>query len=134
MKGGPFKYDLAYGCFTFCGLFALIMSAIEAGLPNHDIAVGLGFLILVLMIPLMLTLGGAMLTGVALSLHLWKHWPLLVLSAMSVGVVATMEMTEFGSTKLFYKSVAVVYGILVFVVSGLWFVVLRRRHFPSAVK
>ena len=129
MKPRPFKYDLAYGCFAFCGLTALIIGAAEAGMPSHDIAVGLSFLLAFLTIPLVLASGGAMLVGVVLSLYLWKQRPLLVLSGMSVLLVAAL-LTEFGSTKMFFKTVALIYGSVAVVISGMWFLVLRRRHFP----
>ena len=101
----------------------------EAGMPSHDIAVGLSFLLAFLTIPLVLASGGAMLVGVVLSLYLWKQRPLLVLSGMSVLLVAVM-LTEFGSTKMFFKTVALIYGSVAVVISGMWFLVLRRRRFP----
>ena len=74
----------------------------------------------------------AMIVGVALSLHLWKHWPLLILSGISIVVLVVAIMTELGT--LFFAFVVPAYGILVVMFSGLWFVVLRRRNFPTAVK
>jgi hypothetical protein len=131
VKASRFQHDLAYVCFSFCGLTALFLSAIEAGLPDPNSATVLLIVLPIVLLPASL---GAMLVGIALSLRLWRHWPLLILSGMSIILTTTALLTEFGSTKLFFRSVTVVYGVVVIVISCVWFWALRKRYYPAVVK
>jgi hypothetical protein len=88
---------------------------------------GLGFLVA---IPLFLASLMAIVSGIVLSLRLWRDWPLITLSGMSILFLVEF-FTEYGSTA-FYNAVPVVYGVGVVAISGTWFLVLRRRRFPPA--
>lgn len=127
MKGRRSEYDLAYGCFLFSGLTALIISGMSAIPMDSGTAGGLGFLVA---IPLFLASLVAMVSGIVLSVRLWKDWFLVTLSGMSVLFLAEF-LTEYGSTA-FYNAVPVVYGVGVVAISGVWFLVLRRGRFPPA--
>jgi hypothetical protein len=129
MKTGR-KYDLAYACFLFCGLAALIASVMEAIPKDDGTAALLGFFVAV---PLVIASFAAIVTATVLSMQLWRHWPLLILCGVSVLAIAVFLMAE-GVPKAFYYAVAVLYGVSTVTVSGLWFLVLRRRHFPATVK
>lgn len=129
MKRTQSDYDLAYGSFLVCGLTALIISAIGAIPMDSTTAAGLGFLVA---IPLFVASLGAMVVGVVQCVRLWKHWPLVILSGMSVLFIVEL-FTEYGSTA-FYNAAPVVYGVGVVAISSAWFLVLRRRQFPAAVK
>ena len=127
MKGRRSEYDLAYGCFLFCGLTALTISAMSAIPMDSGTAGGLGFLVA---IPLFLASLMTIVSGIVLSVRLWKDWPLITLFGMSVLFLAEF-FTEYGSTA-FYNALPVVYGVGVFAISGAWFLVVRRRRFPPA--
>ena len=129
VKGKRFECDLAYGCFLFCGLTALIICVMGAIPKDEGTAALLGFFVA---IPLVIASIAAMVVGIILCVRLWKKWPLVILSGMSILFIAEL-FTEYGSTA-FYNAVPIVYGVGVLVISGLWFLVLRRRHFPAAVK
>lgn len=119
------KYDLAYGCFSYCGFAALVVGVVSAMPMDSDAAGVFGFL---LAIPLALGALAAMLVGLALSALLWKHWPLLILSAMTILFVAEV-VTEYGSVAL-YNIAPLIYGIGTLVISGIWFAILRAKYFP----
>ena len=63
---------------------------------------------------------------------LWRHWPLVILSALTVLFVAVIVMVH--GSEAFYNSAAILYGVGVVAMTGLLFLVLRKRHFPPAVK
>lgn len=131
MKKTRFQYDLAYSCFLFCGLTILAFSILSAlPIPMGSGAAGyIGFFVA---IPLFLALLVAMAAGIILSARLWKHWPLVILSGMSVLFIAEI-FTEYGSTA-FYNAFPIVYGIGVVSITGAWFLVLRKRKFPTMAK
>ena len=130
MKGARFEYDLAYGCFLLWGLTVLSISVIRASYTDAEWAGGAGG-ILLLLLPLILASFIAVLVGIVLSIRLWKHWPLLILAGISVLLTIMDFSTQYGSTA-FRNAVSIVYGVGVAAMSGLWFLVLRRRHFPPA--
>ena len=99
------------------------MSVIPMG---SGMAGGLGFLVA---IPLFLVSLAAMLVGIVQSLRFWKEWSLVILTGMSILFIAEL-VTEYGSTA-FYNAVPIVYGVGVVAISGVWFLVLRRRRFPQ---
>ena len=125
VKGTRSEYDLAHGCFLFCGFTALIISGMSAIPMDSGTAGGLGFLVA---IPLVLASLVAMGLGFLMSLLHWDDWLLVTLSGMTVLFLAEV-LVEYGSTA-FYNAVPVAYGIGVVTISGAWFVVLRRKRFP----
>src|SRR5262245_7900353 len=127
MKTRRLKYDLAYGCFLFCGLTALFASLMEIVPMDEGTAMLLGRLVA---LPLILGSLVALVARIVLCVRLWKHWPLVILSGMSVLLIARI-LTQYGGIALF-KRVAIVYSVGVVAISGLWFLALRRRHFPAA--
>ena len=129
MKTGRLKYDFAYGCFLFCGMTALLVTIIGKAAKDDNTSALLGFFVA---IPLAFASFAAMVAALVLSMMLWRHWPLLILcslTALSVAVIAMVHGSEG-----FYNSVAIVYGVGVVATTGLWFLVLRKRHFPAAVE
>lgn len=125
MKGKRSGYDLAHGCFLLCGSSALIISAMGAIPAASGTAGGLGFLVA---IPLSLASLVAMVSGLVLTIRLWKDWSLIILSGMSLLFIAEL-LSEYGSAA-FYNAVPVVYGAGVVAISGAWILVLRRRCVP----
>jgi hypothetical protein len=85
---------------------------------------GIGIL---LAVPLFLASLGAMAAGIILTIRLRKDWSLIILTGMSVLFIAEI-LTEYGSTA-FYNSVPILYGIGCIAISGVWFLILRRRRF-----
>ncbi|OFW09457.1 MAG: hypothetical protein A3G20_07000 [Acidobacteria bacterium RIFCSPLOWO2_12_FULL_59_11] len=85
----------------------------------------LGFLVA---IPLALASLAALVVGVVLSLLLWRHWPLLLLSGMTVLFVAEI-IAEVGPAA-FYNAAPFLYGIGSLAICGIWFSVLRGKTFP----
>lgn len=134
MRTHRFHYDLAYSCYLFVGLVALFVSAIEAGLLSHDVAVALSYVIAALAIPLLIAVCGAILVAIVLSLRHWRHWPLPALGAASVLLIVLLMATEYGSTKLFYKSATVLYGAIVVAFAGAWFFSSRSKHATNMVE
>ena len=131
MKPRRLSYDVAYGCFLLSALTVLSLSVIKASYTDAEWADGAGA-ILILLLPIILPSFIAMLAGIVLSICLWKHWPLTILAGSSV-LFITEQSTQFGST-VFDGAVPFVYGLGVAAMSGFWFLSLRRRHFPPAVK
>lgn len=119
------EYDVAYACFMLCGLTALITSLVSMIPTDTGTAGAIGFLVLV---PLALASIAALGCGIVMTVRLWRHTPLIALSAMSLLVVAEVA-TEYGSTA-FYNTVPIVYGVGVIAISALWFFKLRARRFP----
>ena len=129
MKGRRSEYDRAYGYFLFCGFTALFISGMSAIPMTSGTAGGLGFLVA---IPLFLASLAAMVGGMVLTVRLWNDWFLVSLSGMSLLFLAEI-ITEYGTTA-FYNAVPVVYGVGVVAISGVWFLVLRRRRFPPEAR
>ena len=121
MKAGWSERDIAQGCFLLCGLTALVISGAEAISMDQNTAIGFGFFVA---IPLALASLCAMLAGIALTVRN-RNMMLVALSAMSLLFVAEIA-TEFGSIA-FYRAVPLVYGFGVVAISGVWFLVLRKR-------
>lgn len=120
------KYDLAYGCFLLCGTSALVIG-IASLIPMDSGAAGvLGFLVA---IPLALASLVALIIGIVLSLLLWRHWPLPLLSGMTILFVAEM-IVEAGPTML-YNAAPFLYGVGNLAICGIWFSVLRGKTFPT---
>lgn len=116
------KYDLAYGCFLFCGLVVLFLGILSFIPMDDGIAGGLGFLVF---IPLSMASLVAMVVGIGFSIRFYHHWPLVVLSLLSVLFIAEV-VTEYGPAML-YNAVPILYGISACGFSLAWFLVLRKR-------
>ena len=89
MKAGRLKYDFAYGCFLFCGMTALLISVFGKAAKDDNTSALLGFFVA---IPLAFASFAAMVAALVLSMMLWRHWPLLILSALTVLSVAVIAM------------------------------------------
>jgi hypothetical protein len=59
--------------------------------------------------------------GIVLGMKLPKHWSLVLLLGMSILFVVAL-FTGYGST-----AISIVYGAGVVAVSGVWFLILRKR-------
>lgn len=118
MKGRRAEYDRAYGCFLFCGLAALVGSLMEVIPKDEGAAALLGFFVA---IPLVVASFVALVGGIVLGMKLPKHWSLVLLPGMSILFVAAL-LTGYGST-----AISIVYGAGVVSVSGVWFLILRKR-------
>jgi hypothetical protein len=123
MHRGHSKLDLAYGCFAYCGLAAIAIGAMSWFPMDSGVAGTLGLL---LAVPMALAALAAMLAGIVLSLMLWRHWPLPLLSALSLLLVAEI-VGEFGSVEL-YNAAPIVYGVVSLAISGICFVSGRNRR------
>jgi hypothetical protein len=121
-----FKYDLAYGCFLLCGASALVVGVMGSIPMNSGAAGVLGFLVA---IPVAVASIAALVVGIVLSLLLWRHWPLLLLTGMTILFVAEI-VTEAGTTAL-YNAAPFLYGIGSLAICGIWFFVVRGRTFPA---
>jgi hypothetical protein len=120
------KYDLAYGCFLLCGASALVIG-VAGVIPMDSGAAGvLGYLVA---IPLTLASLAALVAGIVLSLLLWRHWPLLLLSGMTILFVA--EVIAGVGPAAIYNAAPFLYGIGSLAICGIWFSVLRRKSFPT---
>jgi hypothetical protein len=129
VKRGRLKQDVAYGCFLVWALTVLAVAGVRASFTEDDLAQGAGAIILVFL-PFVAGAFIAMLVGVVLSILLWGHWPLPVISACTVLVIA-IYLREFGSSG-FQRAIPIAYGVGVAAMSGYWFLNLRRRHTSPA--
>ena len=116
------QYDLAYGCFTFCGLVALLIGLFTFLPIGFDSAGGFGYLLL---IPLTAMSFGAMLLGLIMAARLFRHRPLALLALVSLLFVAEI-VTEFGPVLLFNLA-PLIYGLVACGFGGAWFFALRKR-------
>jgi hypothetical protein len=116
------RYDVAYGCFFFCGVVALLISTISVIPMDTGTSGGLGFMVL---IPLSIASLVAMVIGISYTIRFRQHRPLVVLSLFSVLFVAEV-VTEYGSVK-FYNAVSTLYGLTTCGFSLAWFFVLRKQ-------
>lgn len=117
------QYDLAYGCFTFCGLVALLVGLFTFLPIGFESAGGFGYLLL---IPLTAMSLGAMLLGLIFALRLHRHWPLALLALVSLLLIAEI-VTEFGPVLLFNLA-PLIYGIFACGFGSAWFFALRKRR------
>ena len=131
MKTGRRKYDFAYGCFLLCGVTVLSLIGLRASYTGAEWSGGAGGLLLIFL-PVILAAGVAMLVGIVLSIRLWRHRPMIALAGMSF-LFITESLTEYGSATL-QNAVSIAYGAGATAMSGLWFLVLRKGHFPRAVQ
>lgn len=116
------QYDMAYGCFTFCGLVALLIGMFTFLPIGFESAGGFGYLLL---IPLTAMSLGAMLLGLVFAARLLRHRPLALLTLASLLLVAEI-VTEFGPVLLFNLA-PLIYGVIACGLGCVWFFALRRR-------
>ena len=110
------------------GMSALLITVIGKTAKDDNTSALLGFFVA---IPLAFASFAAIVAALVLSIML-RHWPLLILSALTVLSVAVVAMVH--GSEAFYNSAAILYGVAVVAMTGLWFLVLRKRHFPAAVE
>lgn len=115
MTENRLNYDIAYGCFLFCGMAALIISSLSF------IPIDPGILGFFVVMPLFMVSLVAMAIGIGYTIRLYHHWPLVVISLFSVLFVAEV-VADYGSVVL-----PILYGISACVFSFAWFLVLRKR-------
>ncbi|PYT37662.1 MAG: hypothetical protein DMF52_01800 [Acidobacteria bacterium] len=108
MKTTQRAYDLAYGCFLVCGLTVLSMRVVRSSYTDAEWAGGAAGLLFIFL-------------------------PAILASCIAtlVGII-TESLTGYGSTT-FQNAVPVAYGVGVAAMSGMWFLVLRRRYLPPVV-
>jgi len=116
------KFDVAYGCFLFCGVAALLISSLSFITIDTGTAGVLGFLVA---IPLSMVSLVAMLVGIGYTIRPYHHWPLVALSLFSLLFLAEV-ITEYGSAE-FYNAVPILYGLSACGFSFAWFLFLRKR-------
>jgi len=118
------KRDIAYACFLPSGLVSLIDSlrAFVAGSPA-TVPYGdwLGILTLLMLVGVVMTP-----VGLYYSVMLWRDGALLVLSILTLFMVATAVTTDADSMA-FYDAMSVVHGVGVLIVVSSWFLLRRRR-------
>ena len=118
MKGRRTDHDIAHGCFLFCGLAALLVSLMEK-IPMDDVtAAGLGFFVAIPLVGLSFI---ALFIGIVLSIRPPRPWSLVVLTGMSVLFVAGL-FSGGGPGEIY-----AVYGVVVVTISGVWFLITRKR-------
>jgi hypothetical protein len=106
------EFDLAYGGYLLTVIAWIVL------LVSFPVSFILAPLLALFIVPLLFL-------ALALSLKHWRHWPLPVMCAMTILVVALILSIEDPPIPLIVSLFAV-YGLVVFVLSGRWFVALRR--------
>jgi len=101
MKAERLKYDFAYGCFLLSGMSALLITVIGKTAKDDNTSALLGFFVA---IPLAFASFAAIVAALVLSIML-RHWPLLILSALTVLSVAVVAMVH--GSEAFYNSAAI---------------------------
>jgi len=86
---------------------------------------GAGVFGLLIGVPLALASIAAMIAGFIYAIILFRHWPLAVLSVLSLFFVIEV-ITEFGPV-LFYNLVPVVYGVITLIFALAWFAKYRKE-------
>jgi len=103
------------------------MLGIASIIPMDDANIaGIGFLVL---IPLALVTLISVPTGIYFSFMLRKDAVLPLLSVLTIFVLAEV-VTEAGSAT-FYEATIGAYGIIVMVIEANWFLLRRRRTYPT---
>ena len=137
MKDTLRKYDVAYGCFLFCGVVVLFLNSLYYVFAiDEETAI---YLAVVVAIPLTMVSLGVMVVGIGFSIWLYHHWPLVVLSLLSVLFIAEV-FTEYGPVLFIadifmftgygpalYDAAPILYGLSACGFSLRWFLFLRKR-------
>ena len=105
-------FDVAYACFSWVGV-AMVLGSLIAIMP-FDCSVAIGMLVI---LPLFIFSIPVALVGVALSLILWREWPLPL-------------MTIFGASGLFSSSEIffVLVGLANLGLTLRWWLVIRKKR------
>lgn len=120
------QHDLAYGCFLPGGVVILI-AAIASAIPMDDANIaGIGFLVL---IPLALVALISVPIGIYFSIVFRRDAVLPLLSVLTIFMLAEV-VSEAGSVT-FRDATVWVYGILVWALEASWFLLRRRRTYPT---
>ena len=106
-------------CLPVSLRFSWDWPALSPGRMNPMDSGTAGFIGLVVAVPLTGFAAGAMVLGILLSLPNWRHWPLPVLSLMSVLLVAG-TVADYGSVTR-QNAAPVVYGAVSAGTSSIWF-------------
>jgi len=114
------RYDIAYGGFLLCGLFALFTGLASLIPASSGWAGGIGFLVI---LPLSFFALVAWCTGIWQTIVLPKQPLLTALALFSVCYILEI-MTEFGPAP-FYNAINWVYGAVTIIVSLYWFLIQR---------
>jgi len=114
------QYDIAYACFLLIGLSVLGIAILAI---SHEGERLLPFIAIIIL--LMVLSGVAFVVGVGLSLWLWRHAPLPILSVLTAFLIVGL-LTEEYSTEC-VNAVWWVFGIIAIVIPLWWFSILRRR-------
>jgi hypothetical protein len=112
--------DIAYCCFVFTGFFSLLA---WVGDKTDD---SVYLLIILIGLWLILPSGIAAVVGIVLSLIVWRHWPLLVLSLLTLLLLKEI-LTDAGSAK-FFAEAQIAYAITCFAFTLAWFTRFRKRY------
>ena len=118
------KYDVAYGCFLFCGLVSLLYLVMIADFIPMSTQTAL-LIGLVVAFPLMIVSIVAMVVGISLTIFLRHHKPLVILTFLTV-IVAFVIPTQFGPEVL-HALVLILYIVMTIGLSFRWFLILRKR-------
>jgi len=117
------KHDIAYGCFFVPAALSLIAVTADAVPMNDANAALIGFFV---MIPLTVVALVTTLIGVFYSILLWRDGVLPILSLLTI-IMITVVFSDAGKIEL----CGLIYGILVLVLEGSWFLKRRRIRFMS---
>lgn len=120
------RYDLAYGCFSLCGLSVIIMSSMVLALTRMEsIAPAFG---VVIALPSQIALpAGAI--GIVLAIMLWRQWQLPILALLTI-VFAGFWLSSNGTQTIYYVA-AWTYGLVTIAFFIHWFRNLRPRFGAS---
>ena len=111
-RAGKHSFDIAYGCFLFCGLFTGAFPI--SGLISEEVSFYYFWYVSIPLGPLFI---GGMLVGIGYSIRLWRHFPLPFLSLVSLVSFAVMDSEIVGWA---YPSIATA-------LPAWWFIIGRRR-------
>ena len=117
------SYDIAYGCFAFCGGAAFFIGALSFVPMGPGVAGGIGIL---MGGPITVAAIVAMGAGLVYTVILYQHWPFIVLSILTV-LFAAEIVTEFGPVEL-YNLAPIIYGVITSTFGLAWAMKFRREH------
>lgn len=127
MKGTRGAYDVAYGCFLFSGLIVLGLAGVRLSSTDAEWDSG-GGAVFFLLLPLIFIPAIPMIVGIALTLRIRTHGPLVALAAGTILIVAGAFMESV--PERVEMAGAIIYGVMALVACIFWFAVLRRKSFP----
>lgn len=116
------KFDVAYGCFMFCGVTALLVGGLSYVSMDVTTSSAFGFFVF---IPMTLASLVAMAIGIGIAIKFYYYWPLGILALLSILFVAEL-VTESGSVE-FFNLAPILYGTGACWISLWWFLMARKR-------